>query len=69
MDEARGNVKYSVGKMSGNRDMEAEGKTEHDAAVVRRHIKGAANQIKGNVEEGLGNIIDADRRDGDTERA
>ena len=77
VDEAKGNLKQGVGKVTGNRDMEAEGKAEHDSAEARREIKGAGNQVKGNVEEGLGKVTDddemrargaADRLKGDAQR-
>ena len=48
--------KQGVGKVTGNNKMEAEGKAEHDSAAARREVKGAANQVKGSVEEGLGKV-------------
>lgn len=78
IDEVKGNVKQGVGKMTGNRDMQAEGRAEHDSAKARREVKGTANQVKGSVEEGLGKVTGddetrargmADRVKGDTERA
>jgi uncharacterized protein YjbJ (UPF0337 family) len=77
IDEARGNIKEGFGKVTGNRDMEAEGKAEKDTAQAKRHVKGAANQVKGNVEEGLGKVTGddearargtADRLKGDAQR-
>jgi uncharacterized protein YjbJ (UPF0337 family) len=52
MDEAKANVKYSVAKRTGDREVEAEGKTEHDAAVIRRLLKTAVNKVKGAFERG-----------------
>jgi uncharacterized protein YjbJ (UPF0337 family) len=78
IDETKGNLREGVGKMTGNRDMEAEGRAEHDSAKARREIKGAANQVKGKVEEGLGRVTGddestargtADQIKGDTQRA
>lgn len=78
MDETKGNIKEGVGKITGKRDMEAEGRAESDSAHARREVKGAGKQIKGNVEEGLGRVTGddetrargtADRLKGDTERA
>ena len=60
VDEAKGNIKQGVGKVTGNQDLEAEGKAEHDSAVARRQVKGAANQVKGNVEEGFGKVTGDD---------
>jgi uncharacterized protein YjbJ (UPF0337 family) len=77
IDEAKGNIKEGFGKVTGNRDMEAEGKAEHDTAVGKRQVKGAANQVKGSVEEGLGKVTGdketeargtADRLKGDSQR-
>jgi uncharacterized protein YjbJ (UPF0337 family) len=56
MDELKGNIKEGVGKATGNRKMEGEGRAQHDAAEASRKIKGGATELKGNVEEGLGNI-------------
>jgi uncharacterized protein YjbJ (UPF0337 family) len=77
IDETKGNIKEGFGKMTGDRDMQAEGRAEHDTAKARREVKGAANQVKGNVEEGLGRVTGddetrargtADRIKGDTQR-
>jgi len=77
VDEAKGNLKEGVGKLTGNHEMQAEGKAEHDSAKARREIKGAGNQVKGNVEEGLGRVTGddeavargtADRMKGDAQR-
>jgi len=78
IDELKGNLKQGVGKMTGNTDLEAEGKAQHDAAKASREIKGAGNQIKGHVEEGVGKMTGdeetrargtADRLKGDSQRA
>lgn len=77
IDEAKGNVKEGLGKMTGNRDLQAEGRAEHDMAKAKRNVKGAAKQAKGRVEEGLGRVTGddetrargtADRMRGDAER-
>ena len=44
IDEAKGNIKEGVGKMTGNRDLQAEGRAEHDTAKAKRNVKGAAKQ-------------------------
>jgi uncharacterized protein YjbJ (UPF0337 family) len=56
VDEVKGSIKQGFGKVTGNQEMEAEGKAEHDSAVARRQVKGAANQVKGKIEEGLGRV-------------
>jgi uncharacterized protein YjbJ (UPF0337 family) len=78
VDETKGNIKQGIGKLTGNTEMEAEGRAEHDTATVKREMKGMADKIKGHVEEGLGKVTGddeagargmADRIKGDTERA
>lgn len=56
MDELKGNIKQGVGKVTGNREMEAEGRAQHDTAEASRKVKGSASELKGHVEEGLGNV-------------
>jgi uncharacterized protein YjbJ (UPF0337 family) len=56
VDEAKGSIKWGFGKVTGNQEMEVEGKAEHDSAVASRQVKGAANQVKGKVEEELGKV-------------
>jgi len=77
-EETKGNIKQGIGKLTGNTDMEAEGRAERDTAKVKREVKGAANQVKAAVEEGLGKLTGddetrargiADRIKGDAERA
>jgi uncharacterized protein YjbJ (UPF0337 family) len=77
-DEARGSMKQQLGKVTGNREMEAEGKSERTSAVARRQVKGAAKQVKGDVKQGLSKATGsdemraegvADRLEGDTQRA
>ena len=77
IDETKGNIKEGLGKMTGNRDLQAEGRAEHDTAKAKRNVKGAANQAKGHIEEGLGRVTGdeetrargvADRMRGDAER-
>lgn len=78
IDETKGNIKEGLGKVTGNKDMQAEGRAESDSAHARREVKGAGKQVKGKVEEGLGNVTGddetrargtADRLKGDVERA
>lgn len=78
IEEAKGNIKEGVGKLTGNEEMEGEGRAERETAKAKREVKGAASQIKGKIEEGLGKVTGddetrargmADRIKGDTERA
>ena len=77
-DEAKGNIKEGVGKLTGDTDMQAEGQAQQDTAKASREIKGAGNQLKGSIEEGIGKVTGddeakargtADRLKGDTQRA
>jgi uncharacterized protein YjbJ (UPF0337 family) len=77
MDEAKGNIKQGIGKVTGDRDLETEGRAEHDTAKGKREVKGMGNQLKGSAEEGLGKVTGdeetrargtADRLKGDAER-
>ena len=56
MDELKGNVKEGIGKVTGDSEMQAEGRAEHDSAEASRKMKGTAKEVKGRVEEGLGNM-------------
>ncbi len=78
MHELKGNVKQGVGKVTGNEELEAEGRAEHDTARAAREAKGIGNQVKGHIEEGVGRVTGdeeteargvADRLKGDIQRA
>ena len=78
MHEIKGDVKAGVGTVTGNEELEAEGRAEHDSAHAAREAKGMGNQVKGRVEEGVGRMTGdeeteargmADRLKGDTQRA
>jgi len=40
MEELKGNIKQGIGKVTGNEELEAEGKVEHDTAKASREMKG-----------------------------
>ena len=71
IDELKGNLKEGAGKVTGNTDMEAEGRGEKTMAQGKREVKGAANQIKGNIEEGVGRLTgdDSTRAEGKADQA
>ena len=78
IDEMKGNIKQGIGKLTGDHEMQAEGRAEHDTAKAKREVKGTANQVKGSIEEGLGKVTGddetrargtADRIKGDADRA
>ena len=60
IDEMKGNLKQGVGKLTGDEDMQAEGRAEHDTAKAKREIKGAGTELKGHVEEGVGRVTGND---------
>jgi uncharacterized protein YjbJ (UPF0337 family) len=77
IDEMKGNIKTGVGKATGDKELEAEGRAEHDSAEAARKAKGVGNQVKGSVEEGVGKMTGdeemrarglADRIKGDAQR-
>jgi uncharacterized protein YjbJ (UPF0337 family) len=77
MQEVKGDIKKGVGKLTGNKELEAEGRVEHDTAHAAREAKGMGNQVKGRVEEGVGEVTGdeetraqgmADRLKGDAQR-
>jgi uncharacterized protein YjbJ (UPF0337 family) len=71
IDELKGNLKEGAGKVTGNTDMEAEGRGEKTMAQGKREVKGAANQVKGNIEEGVGRLTgdDSTRAEGKADQA
>lgn len=58
MDEAKGTVKEKTGALTGNDDMEREGKLEKNEAKAKREAEGAADQAKGKAQEAWGDATD-----------
>ena len=56
IDEAAGNVKATVGKATGNEQMQREGQAQSSAAHVSHEVKGAVDQGVGKVQEGVGKV-------------
>lgn len=56
IDELKGNVKEGLGKLTGNRRLEAEGEAGSDAARAKRKTKGALREAGGAVKEGFGKL-------------
>jgi uncharacterized protein YjbJ (UPF0337 family) len=67
IDEFKGAVKETAGKVTDNERLEAEGKTEQAAAKASRETKGAANQVMGNVKEAVGDATDNERLEAEGE--
>jgi len=59
IDKAKGKLKETIGKVTGDKQMEAEGQIEHAGATVREkvaEVTGGVADAVGNVAEGIGNI-------------
>ena len=54
IDKAKGKLKEAVGKVTGDKQLEAEGKVEQAGATVREK----AAEIKADVAEAVGNVIE-----------
>jgi uncharacterized protein YjbJ (UPF0337 family) len=78
IDEAQGRAKQGVGTLTGNEDMEREGKSEADWAKAKRETEGAIDQGVGRAQEVTGDVLDdedmeargkARQMEGDVKRA
>jgi uncharacterized protein YjbJ (UPF0337 family) len=58
VDEAVGNTKKVVGDITGNEDLEREGKTEADRAKFERETEGAVDKTVGKAQETWGDLTD-----------
>jgi uncharacterized protein YjbJ (UPF0337 family) len=67
IDEFKGAVKETAGKVTDNERLEAEGKGEQAAAKASRETKGAANQAMGNVKDAVGDATDNERLEAEGE--
>jgi uncharacterized protein YjbJ (UPF0337 family) len=76
--ELKGNLKEGAGRLTGNRELEAEGRGEKEVARAQRKVKATGEEIKGRVEQGIGNMTGdestraegtVDRTRGDIDRA
>jgi uncharacterized protein YjbJ (UPF0337 family) len=56
VDEAVGNTKKVVGDLTGNEDLEQEGKSEADRAKLQREAEGAVDKTVGKAQETWGDI-------------
>lgn len=45
-DQAKGRVKEAAGDLTGNKDLEREGKTERVAGEVKEKVSGAVDKVK-----------------------
>jgi uncharacterized protein YjbJ (UPF0337 family) len=58
IDELQGRAKQGVGTLTGDEDMEREGKAEADWAKAKRETEGAFDQGVGRAQEVTGDILD-----------
>jgi uncharacterized protein YjbJ (UPF0337 family) len=61
VDEVKGKVKEGAGKLTGDEQMEVEGRAESEAAEAKREAKGAANKVKGSVQENVGKVTGSEQ--------
>ena len=61
LDETKGNVKEGLGKLTGNRRVKAEGKSQAGSARAKRETKGALQEAGGSVKEGVGKLTGNER--------
>jgi uncharacterized protein YjbJ (UPF0337 family) len=61
VDEVKGKVKEGAGKLTGDEQMEVEGRAESETAEAKREAKGAANKVKGSVQENVGKVTGSEK--------
>jgi uncharacterized protein YjbJ (UPF0337 family) len=70
-NEMKGTVKEKAGRLLGDKQMEAEGTAEKDAAVAQRKVEGVVEEVKGTVKAAVGAAMRKRRlqAEGEAERA
>ena len=58
IDEAKGEIKKGIGDLTGNEEMEREGKAEAERARLEREAEGAVDQGVGKAQETWGDLTD-----------
>src|SRR5687767_8249462 len=56
IDEFKGRVKETAGKVTDNERLEAEGQGQAEGARGRRKVKGTLKEVGGNLKEGVGKL-------------
>jgi uncharacterized protein YjbJ (UPF0337 family) len=51
IDQAKGRVKEAAGDLSGDKDLEREGKTDRVAGEVKEKVGGAVDKVKDAVKD------------------
>lgn len=70
LDELKGRVKETAGKLTHDERLETEGKSQAEGSRAKRKAKGAARQIGGAAKEGAGKLTadEATEAEGKAER-
>ena len=70
LDELKGRVKETAGKVTDNERLEGEGKSQAEGSRAKRKAKGSARQVGGAVKEGVGKLTkdEATEAEGKAER-
>ena len=58
-DEIMGGIKQGLGKMTGDKGLEAEGEMQKTGGRAARKTTGAAHEAKGNIKKAAGNLMDS----------
>ena len=58
-DETMGGIKQGLGKMTGDKALEAEGATQKSGGRAKRRTAGAAHEMQGNVKKAAGKVLDS----------
>ena len=77
-EELKGGLKKGIGKVTGDKALEAEGADQQESGKARRKASGTVREAKGGIKRALGDAIDspsmeaegtADRARGKAERS
>ena len=60
-DEIKGSVKETTGRVTGNKRLETEGKTDRAAGKAGREVAGAGNQAGGTLKREAGKLSGNER--------
>jgi uncharacterized protein YjbJ (UPF0337 family) len=62
-DEAKGRVKEAAGDLTGNEELEREGKVDQGKAGLKEKVAGAADTAREKIDEAADTVTDALRKD------
>jgi uncharacterized protein YjbJ (UPF0337 family) len=58
-DEVLGGIKQGLGKLTGDKALEAEGAVQKTGGRAARKTSGAAHDLRGNVKRTAGDLLDS----------